>query len=362
MQDKKISKLISLTFDENPEVRIKAAEELAKTDDPAATFALIELSYDKDPKVQEKVREILEKEKAKKKDDGISFYELFKNNRKDEEKEESKEIKEKKEKLLQPIYDMFVKKLGKEKGEKIKQKMMPTIERIYEKAVKDDKKIEDIVLPYINAISELEFKKEDKEDVDIGLEKVGNEIKIEKIEKEIGEEMEKELLEEDSEFELNEKVGNDEAKTIFRKAYDLMMLSDGDEKIMKKQIDNIMKQMKKEVELAFRLAKNKFKANTITHLTKLKNGMRNVTTDILFVKSVEHKEYLRTKKKKGEFSRIVVADKDGSEGVIYLLDGRGKPVKPGMKIKVVKGIVKTFKFSGETALTIGKRGNVYIVL
>jgi hypothetical protein len=33
-----------------------------------------------------------------------------------------------------------------------------------------------------------------------------------------------------------------------------------------------------------------------------------------------------------------------------------------MRIRVVKGYVKAFDFSEETALTISKKGNVYIVL
>jgi len=41
-----INKLVSLTFDENPEVRKKAAKSLGNLDDPAAVFALVELSYE----------------------------------------------------------------------------------------------------------------------------------------------------------------------------------------------------------------------------------------------------------------------------------------------------------------------------
>ena len=55
-------------------------------------------------------------------------------------------------------------------------------------------------------------------------------------------------------------------------------------------------------------------------------------------------------------------DADGNEGVIHLFDDRGLWLKQGMNIKIVKGYVKSFDFSGETAITVSKKGNVYIVL
>ena len=45
-----------------------------------------------------------------------------------------------------------------------------------------------------------------------------------------------------------------------------------------------------------------------------------------------------------------------------LFDNRGFGIKSNVKIKFVKGYVKTFDFSSETALTISSKGNVYIVL
>ena len=53
---------------------------------------------------------------------------------------------------------------------------------------------------------------------------------------------------------------------------------------------------------------------------------------------------------------MVVGDDDDGEAVVYLFDGRGSWLVRGMKIKVLKGNVKSFGFSGETALTIGKKG------
>ena len=57
-----------------------------------------------------------------------------------------------------------------------------------------------------------------------------------------------------------------------------------------------------------------------------------------------------------------VSDEDGNEGLVYLFDDRGTPIRPGMRVKIEKGYARTFDFSGETALTVSKKGLLYIVL
>jgi sugar-specific transcriptional regulator TrmB len=125
---------------------------------------------------------------------------------------------------------------------------------------------------------------------------------------------------------------------------------------------DMINRAKKEITLAFTLAKKKFKETKITNITKLRNGMRNVNTDPLMVMAVENQEYPRTKTKKDTFTRVVVHDEEENEGVLYLFDERGTSVRPGQRIQIQRGLAKSFKFSGETALTLGKKSNVYIVL
>jgi len=114
--------------------------------------------------------------------------------------------------------------------------------------------------------------------------------------------------------------------------------------------------------MAFDVAKNRYKELNITDITAIKGGMRNINTGTLYVKSMEHKEYPRTKTKKDTFTRLVVADQQGNEGIIYLFEERGNPIKPGMKMKVEKGFAKTFEWAGETVVTVSKKGNVYVIL
>ena len=392
-----LNKLISLTFDENPEVRIKAAESLENVDDPGAVFALVELSYDKEPKVREKAESALAKKKNEEKE-VLSFAELFAQGKKHGEKKEKMTL-DKKEKLLSPISAMFERQLGKEKAERVKNKMMPTIERIYHKTsrapkgkkTQEDsgrKVIQEFLTGYLEAISDIDsengidsapeaVKEQMKElpevqvqetvaeettasDEALELEEVGKSSAVDRVSADIRRIENDEYIEMEGEKVVMDTLPN----TFFKKAYETMMVSEGDEDIMRSEMDRLLKSAEKDLKLAFKVAKKKFKEKKITNITNIKDGTRNINTDLLDVKEVENIEYIKNKrsKEKAVATRIVVNDENGNEGVVYLFDGRGMPVQPGMKIKVVKGQAKTFDFSGETGLTVGKRGDVYIIL
>lgn len=379
-----INKLVSLTFDENPEVRKKAAISLGELDDPAAVFALVELSYDKDPSVRDVAHKTLDKKKSSE-PELMSFAEIFSSgSKKSEEKEEFPD--DAKAKVLGPISKMFEKRLGKERAEEVKKKMMPTIEKIYMKAMsqpsdskrKPDergrKAMQEFLTSYLEVMSDIEQvggeaaqpmevvgtepQLDIHEDLSKELEEISNQpAQLDKVSVEIAK-LELEKVEELKEHEGMEILPD----TFFKKAYEVMMLSGGDEGIMRREMDKMAQDAKREITLAFKLAKKKFKETKITNITKIRDHMRNINTDILKVKLVENMEYQKTKKVKATLTRIVVNDESGNEGVIYLFDDRGVALKEGMGVKVAGGLAKTFKFSGETALTLGRKGNVYIVL
>jgi hypothetical protein len=380
-----LNKAVSLSFDESPDVRKQAAELLGSLDDPAAVFALVELSYDKDPSVRDVAQQQLEKRKGAE-PELMSFAEIFSSGaKKQEPKTGEKESGEKtsRDKVLEPISKIFEKRLGKEKAHLVQSKMMPSIERIYEKALtqKSSKKkdtetgrkvMQEFLTSYLEVMSDLD--------------QVGGQIaepSVEIIEEaghgpgELHDELE-EVGKPESTNGVSAEIASLEAQNIeevkqqmeiqnlpdtyFKKAYEVMMLSDGDEKVMRKEMARMLQDAKKEITLAFDLAKRRFKEQNITHLTEVKDRMRNINTEPLIVASVENMEYQKSKKVRATLTRVLVNDGDGNEGVIYLFDDRGLVVNPGMKVKIMKGSAKTFKFSGETALTLGKRGSIYIVL
>jgi hypothetical protein len=367
-----INKLISLTYDENPAVRKKAAESLAALNDPAALFALVELSYDKDPSVREKAVELLEKTK-KNEPEVMSFAKIFSAGA----KKEPNASDEAREKVLLPITQIFEKRLGKEKAALVKKRMMPTIEKIYLKQ-KTQKKgeeggkmaMQEFLTSYLDVISDLdqvgggqaealivEQPQEKSENPELDIEQVGMNARVELISSEIVG-LEAQNIEEIKEREDILNLPD----TFFKKAYEVMMLSGGEEKVMKREMKRMKKEADNEITLAFHLARKKFKEKKITNITKIKDKMRNINTDPLVVQSVENMEYQRTKTKTAIVTRVVVNDEEGNEGVIYLFEDRGVSLQPGMRVKIQRGLAKTFKFSGETALTLGTKSNVYIVL
>ena len=434
-----LHKLISLTFDEDADVRKKAAEELAKyPDDPAAVFALVELSYDKDESVRNYVLELLKKHnKGERK--MMSFADIFGNPHAEEQKEENKttdkskeakkhhkHLKSKREKLLEPIVKMFERTLGKEKAEEVSKKLMPTIEKIYDKIQESEtehkneenrrRMMQAVLSEYLSAFEDVEpinpvngeesetatsekaesksslkslktsgkerqtqiedVSKSEIEEKQEGKEEAENENEEENQASELLEEissvsggMDVNALEKDMEIlsklehmELPTETPeeNYKYKTLFGKAYEIMLATDGDETIMKREMNRLIAEAKKDIKLAFKVARDKFRAKKIVLLPDLKDRMRNIYTDVLTIKDISVFEYGKRKKKQG--MRILVSDKDDNEGVVYLFDGRGSELKVGMHIKIEKGYVRTFDFSGETGLTIGKTGSLYVVV
>ena len=290
--------------------------------------------------------------------------------------------------MLSPITQLFEKSLGKEKADAVRSKMMPTIEKIYfkitDKARDTDgerKVIQEFLTSYLEAIASIDS--QDVADVtqptqtmqveeitpdkqfegdleDDDLEEIGQPKETGKIERDLAELGEDEIL--DVKEEESTKVLPD---TIFKKAYETMMLSGGDEKVMKREMKRMLQEFEHDLHLAFYLARKRFKETKITQLPKLRDGMRNVNTEVLEVKQREYLTYNKGKnkgKQKKILTRFVVSDIEGGEGVVYLFEDRGTWIQEGMKIQISKGYVKTFDFSKETALAIGNKGNVYIVV
>jgi len=406
-----INKLVSLTFDERPEIRKQAAKSLGEINDPGAVFALVQLSFDKDPSVREIAQQYLDKKKQAE-PELMSFATIFSSPEKNEEPNEAPDLA--KERMLRPITQIFEKRLGKEKADIAKSKMMPTIDKIYLKTHQQHgsktkkyeesgrKVMQEFLTNYLEVMSDLDRigdgpnlpfvpagePAKDAEPaeprvqalqqphqpqqqkgaspqppqqvpvLDGVLEEVGrSDEPLDKLSTQAAT-LETQEIEEIKEHEEIEHLPD----TFFRKAYETMMLSEGDEDVMKQEMNRMIEDARREIGLAFRMAKKRFKEMNVTNITKIKDGMRNINTELLTARTVENLEYQKTKKLKATATRVLVNDPTGNEGIIYLFDNRGAMLQPGMKIKVAGGLAKTFEFSGETGLTLGKKGNVYIVL
>ncbi len=384
-----LHELISLTFDSEPKVRKQAAIELAKYDAPGAMFALVELTYDRNKGVQETARELLEELKGRSGPELMSFAEVFSKGENGEKKDEPEKKTQEtaKEKMLAPIEKLFEKKLGKEKGEVMKKRMMPTIEKMYLRAMKEEggekkisaggeKAVQEMLSGYLDMVAGSEENMSGAEEKELGQQSLADELGLvgtkELKPEAVFKEAEVGALEDESQVDVEpsaeerwmaEKADEETAgTTVFRLAFDTMMASKGNEKVMQKAMKKMLKNTEGQIKMAFDVAKNRYKELNITDITAIRSGMRNINTGTLYVKFMEHKDYQRTKTKKDTFTRLVVADQGGNEGVIYLFDERGNPIKPGMRLKVEKGFAKTYDWSGETAVTVSKKGSIYIIL
>ena len=381
---KEIAKLVSPTFDSNPHVRISAARKLADTSDPAGFLAILELSNDKNKEVAKAAHEILEKTKMNK-PDMLPLTELFKDvdfsgGAKPEElpKVDEEEEKKRQEKLIYPIHKAFEKSIGKERADQLKPKLVELASKHSDKSTVQNLFTQ--LLGFYTGEVKAEPKKEAKahapaatvpaavqaapgKDAPMGgVEEVGFGAK----EGDDGDAIAKEaeLVNIDDLFSDEEKkVIEDGDPSIIKQAYDSMLVSDGDEKLIEHQAETMKKYLSHQVDIAFKLARRKFKEVRLTDITNIRNGMRNITTDILLVKKAEQRQYSRTRSSPREFyTRVTAVDPDGKECVIYLFDGRGRFVAEGMNIYLEKAKSKTFKFSGETVLTVdNKRGKVHAV-
>lgn len=416
-QSLSLNKLISLTFDESPEVRKQAAVSLGTMDDPGAIFALMELSYDKEPSVRDVAIKLLDKRKQSE-SEVMSFAELF--SQKTEQPNDSSPVTQAtKDKVLQPITRIFERHLGKEKAEAVRSKMMPTIEKIYMKNVhvgtaklpssgdsvssafdpsaeEGRKVMQEFLTSYLEVISDLDHvggipsqtklttlveqpsvSESDIERVEsnsantraISIHTPSEIITDQKTSPSLKPELpEKEIVDlDDYKFvtELKEEHGiSNLPDTFFKKAYETMMFTDGDEDEMKKEMKHMIKEAEREITQAFKFAKRKFKEVNLTNITKIKDGMRNIHTDILLVKSVTTLNYQKSKKETGKILRLIAEDPNQNQGVIYAYDNMLNldVLRPGLKVKVAGASVKSFDQFGETVMVVGKKGNLYIVL
>jgi hypothetical protein len=277
-----------------------------------------------------------------------------------------------KEKMLDPLQKEFEKSMGKEKAEQLKpklfelafmhkdkstfQNLLTHVMNLYgaQKEEKHEEKEQKHEAPKHEAQKQEEPKKED-----IGLAEAGFAEPSAEAAGLIGREAED--MTKDSLFTEEEKKVIEEGEpSIIKMAYDSMMISD-DETLIEHQRDTLKKFLDHQVDVAFKLARRNFKEVKVTDISNIKDGWKNITTDYLLVKKVEHKQYDRTKNAREIYTRLTVVDPDGKEGIIYLFENRGSLIKEGMSIRLEKAKSKTFKFSGETVLTVDKRGKAYAV-
>ncbi len=397
-----IDRLVSLTFDEDPEVRKKAAEALKKIDDPRATFALIELSSDKDDSVKETAGESLEKVEG---EEAYSLLEeLFTPQAKEKQKEQkrapiarivsnmdSDRAIRMRDKLMPSLERLFG---DDEKAKELKKKLMPSLEKVFEKSIgesekrekdkeKDKYKEKDEIDPLaeIEQIQTLpeyrekvrEHDEKEKEEKKEKQEKPEKPEEIEEGRKAVEQAMKDEFgLEKLDEIEIleaaeveededEEKIasGFDRTYNFYEYAYNIATTPGVKKSQINSEEKKLLTQLKKEVKLAFKLAKARAEGGIVSKLSELGEGMKKLYTGELDVAFVEETEYRRGRRTE-RLTRILLEDVSGTYP-LYLFGERGKGIEMGDKVKLENAYVKKFPGTEEVAISVTPKGKVYVI-
>jgi len=383
-----------MSYDSNPKKRLKAAQHLSESDSPFSTFALLELVFDKDEEVREYVKKVLKQKQNKKDNQNFLLSDLLTQDYENEKKaveQKKKKIEEydkieRIKKKLEPIIEDWIEAQDPEKREMVKKKVMPMVEQIIKRwADKEDYLMELFGSKQKNdednaKESDEDIKVEEPEEFDIEDTKKYLEMisSVEKIaQKGIGiREVSDEDVEEDEgkdrtgieEIDVEEEV---EAKdnpfidpidrAIYNHAIKIVEMPGITKKMLSEQKKQLKKELQLKVDAVFSLATIRAGHRYIEWLDELEEGMKNIYTKELEVVSVEDRMIKPQRGRSKELRRIVVSDGQ-NEFPVYLWRGRGKGIFQGEKVRLENAEVETFPITGETALTLNKKGSAIIVI
>ncbi len=382
-------KWVQLAYDSDPKKRLRAAEELSKSESPFAMFAMLELLTDKDETVRLYVRKALKQTKPEKYDNNAILSDLLLTEKEKEMKEETDKItnkeKEKKHamlrKKLEPIIDKLIEAKDPEKRKRAKEKVMPMVEQIIQRwADKEEYLMElfgsskgtDIQEEVYDEISEIGDEDSRKylkmissvEMITQGIPEIGEDESkddeyIEEIPKESNDNLN--YLSEEGEDVKDNPFIEPIDRILYNQAVKIVTMPGITKKVIKEQQTQMKKEIQLKIKEVFGLAMIKTSHRFIEWLDQLEEGMDNVYTKELDVILSEDK-IIKPKRGKGkELKRLVVSDGQ-NEFAVYLWKGRGKGIYEGEKVILENFTVETFPITEETALTEKKTGSAIYVL
>jgi len=369
-----VDKLVSLTYDSNPKVRIKAALSLERVDDPRAVFALLELTADKEKEVNETARGILDRIKGKYSDALVSLEKVFAEAVAATEKEKEPDYDEIKQKLMPSIEKLFT-RVDKRKAKAIRGKLMPSIEKLFSGKGKTEaeaeEKVEGKIEELVEEKAEAHVKEHHEEKPIPSIEEEAQAhdplSEIEHMshqadeEEDEGDEEGKDILEKDIEekYETPQSFAFKDRQSIYEKAEQLASNPDVTDGMLKSEEKRITNELRKEVHLAFKIARRKARGNRIKGLSSVQEGMSNIFTPDVTVGSVESVSHKKGARKIYIF-RLVLVDGTG-KFPLYLSKIRGKGLSEGDTIRLEGAYVDPSPVAEEKGLFIASKGKVFVI-
>jgi len=373
-----LDRTVAQAFDSDPKVRQRVAEELGRTDDPRAIFALIELSSDKDEAVKIAAQKSLGQYKEEEKETIVSLEKLFAERKENPKPEEMPAVRQRMMPTLEKLFSHYEPR----KRDSVKRKLLPSIEKLFGFSQKQEggdplhglDKIAASPSPTLAqqpqpAQREPErIPRENAANFPFGQKKEAPEPQPQKHDSlEIeSEDHELAFVQEgdDGEFEDDEPTPEEQERRgrmsedkYYSLAYKIATTPGMGKAELKREQNRLLSNFKKEIGLAFKLAEEKAEQDGMANFSNLKPGMKGLNFAEMPIVSISDVGF-GTKKK--PFVKIKLTD-GRKEQALLIPSERAHGIAPQDKI-ALRGVAVDFLVETSEAVLVVKSKSKVIVI
>lgn len=315
-----IDSLVAKAFDSDPSVRLKVAQDLSRIDDPRAIFALIELSSDKEEAVKEAAQRGLGQRKDEQ-EEIVSIGKLMSERKAQPvqagEAQMPSPVPKAKRAAMMPAIEKLFAHYEPKKRETVKRKLLPSLQKLFGFRPEELDPLRELdKIGHSKAEAQQPEAQEDAGQREEGGPRNAENFPFGKHEEprehrgraetlvEVSDE-DVELVSEGEEegYEVEqEEPGNGRYYSI---AYQIASTPGMGKSDLKREQNRIIASLKREVELAFKLAAARVKEDGMSSLSNLKPGMKGLSFSEMQVAAVSEIAYGARRK---PYARIVLFD------------------------------------------------------
>lgn len=375
-----LDKVVAQAFDSDPKVRLRVAEELGRTDDPRAIFALIELSSDKEEAVKVAAQKSLGQYKEEEKETIVSLEKLFAERKEITTPEGMPEVRQRMMPTLEKLFAHYEPK----KRDSVKRKLLPSIEKLFgfhpkppagadplhgldkiasspsvqmaqpSTTIQQERQTEHI--PAENAPNFPFGQKKGAEPLPVKRDSVEIEQEDHTVAAESSS-SEQEFEDEQPSAEEQEHESELAENKYYSLAYKIATTPGMGKSELKREQNRILSNFKKEIGLAFKMAEERASEEGLANFSNLKPGMKNLSFAEMTIVSMSDVGY-GTKKK--TFAKIRLTDGRKEISVLVPQD-RARGILATDRLSL-KGVMADFLVeSSEVVLVVKNKSKVIVV-
>lgn len=355
-----IDRLVSQAFDADPKVRLNAAQELGKTDDPRAIFALIELSSDKDEAVKAAAQAAIGHYKETEQEAIVSLEKLFAA-RKEITPEEVPQVRQRMMPTLEKLFAHYEPK----KRDSVKRKLLPSLEKLFGLAPSHP---QSDPLHELEKISPIEHEqqeqipKENAPNFPFGQPQNTHENPQAGQKEDLaGQEtqVQSEMPNEDEPQGSTDLPADLAQNKYFLLAYKIATTPGMGKAALKREQNRIMSNIKKEISLAFKMAEKQAAQEGLASFANIKPGARRLSFSEMQVVSIEDIDFGAGAKKK-PFAKIKLSDGQ-REMAVLIPSERAAGISTHDKI-ALKNVSSDFLVEEKEVVLVVKKNSKVIVV